>query len=97
VQQITQAELHYHPADTVNWATVKKLQMFLHENHYLVKGTDKNVGISVVILAWYKKECLKHLTSNIFSELKTRNDVPYNLFHSLIHQLVSMDSGWSKQ
>jgi hypothetical protein len=51
VKQITQAELHYCPLDALNWVTMKKLQMFLHANHYLVKGTDKTLGISVVTLA----------------------------------------------
>jgi hypothetical protein len=50
VKQITQAELHYRPMDALNWNSVKKLQTLLHEKHYLVKETDKNLGISVVIL-----------------------------------------------
>jgi hypothetical protein len=97
VKQITQAEPHYRPADALNWTSVKKLQTFLNEDHYLVNGTDKNLGISVVTLARYKKECLKHLTSNVSSESRTRGNVPYNVFNSLIHRLVSTDSGWSKE
>jgi hypothetical protein len=71
--------------------------MFLHENKYLVKGTDKNLGISVVTLNWYKTECLKYLTSAVFSELKTRDDILFDIFNSLIHRLMSADCGWSKQ
>jgi hypothetical protein len=90
-------EPHYRPTDSVNWESAKKLRIFLHENKYLVKGTDTNLGISVVILKWYKTECLKNLMSVVFSELKTRDDIPFDIFNSLIHQLISADSRWFKQ
>jgi hypothetical protein len=96
LKQVSQAELHYRPADSLNWESAKKLSMFLHENKYLVKGTDKKLGISVVTLKWYKTECLKHLMSAVFSELKTRDDILFDIFNSLIHQLMSTDYGWSK-
>jgi hypothetical protein len=97
LKQVSQAEPHDHPADSLNWESAKKLCTFLQENQYLVKGTDKNLGISVVTLKWYKTECLKHLTSAVFSELKTRDDIPFDIFNTLIHRLMSADSGWSKQ
>jgi hypothetical protein len=58
-----------------------------------VKGKDKNLGISVVILKWYKTEYLKYLMSTVFSELKTRDDILFDIFNSLIHQLMSADYG----
>jgi hypothetical protein len=75
---------------------MKKCHIFLYENKYLVKGTDKNLGISVLTLKWYKIEYLKHLISAVFSELKTRDDILFEIFNLLIHRLISTDYGWSK-
>jgi hypothetical protein len=55
VKQITQVELHYHVADTLNWATVKKVQIFLDEHHYLVKGTTKISEFQYLLLHGTKK------------------------------------------
>jgi hypothetical protein len=80
-----------------NWESVNTLHTFLHENKYLVNGMDKNLGTSVVTLKWYITECLKYLTSAVFSELKKRHDIPFDIFNSLIYRLISTDCGWSKQ
>jgi hypothetical protein len=93
LKQVSQVEPHYRTTDSLNWESAKKLHTFLHENKYLVKGMDKNLGMSVVTLKWYKTECLKYLTSAVFSELKTRDDILFDIFNSLIHQLISADYG----
>jgi hypothetical protein len=50
LKQVSQPEPHYRPKDSLNWESAKTLRTFLHENKYLVKGTAKNLGISVVTL-----------------------------------------------
>jgi hypothetical protein len=71
--------------------------IFLYKNEYLVKGTDKSLGISVIKLEWYNIAYLKHLISAVFSELKPRDDILFYIFNSLIYRLISADCGWSKQ
>jgi hypothetical protein len=61
-----------------------------------VKGTDKNLGVSVVTLEWYTLKCLDHLTSDVFSELKTRDDIPYQVFRNLARDIIRM-ANWNKQ
>lgn len=48
---------------------VKTLCQYLREKQYLVKITDKNLGLAVVTRQWYMEQCLKHLSQqNAYEE-----------------------------
>ena len=40
------------------------LKRYLIEKKYLVKITDKNLGLSVISLEWYQAQCLLHLSNS---------------------------------
>ena len=45
--------------------SLQDLKQFLIEKKYLVKITDKNLGLSVVSLEWYTTQCRIHLSNSI--------------------------------
>ncbi|KAI0994496.1 hypothetical protein K3495_g13686 [Podosphaera aphanis] len=54
---------------------VKHLTEFLQEAKYLVKTTDKNLGLAVVTLDWYRKQCDLHLSNTLAYQRRT---IPLN-------------------
>jgi hypothetical protein len=44
---------------------VSNVRSFLDEKKYLVKITDKNLGLSVISLSWYLDQCKTHLSNSI--------------------------------
>lgn len=53
--------LQYHN-DLFN-PNVNTIRQFLQDARYLVKITDKNLGLAVMTQEWYKKECETHLSN----------------------------------
>lgn len=51
-----------HPPTNPN---LKRLEGFLTETKSLVKITDKNLGLSVVSIAWYQEQCRVHLSNAV--------------------------------
>jgi hypothetical protein len=48
------------------------LRSFLEEKQYLVKITDKNLGLAVVSKEWYVTECFKHLSQETYRRVGPR-------------------------
>ena len=83
------------PPGVFSWTQTQELQNWLSENKYLLKPTDKNLGICIVQLNWYNKECKKHLRSDIFKEV-SKQSIPYYQFRILCHNLIDAECNWTK-
>jgi hypothetical protein len=53
---------HSRPKHRLN-PNLQELKQYLTQMNFLVKITDKNLGLSVVSLDWYRKQCLLHLSN----------------------------------
>ncbi len=95
-KQVSSVVPQYRATDALNWDTVKSLKKFLGDSNYIVKGTDKNLGISVVTKQWYTEQCLKHLESDIFTEC-AKDKIPFLEFNDTIAKIRRADAGWNKQ
>ena len=64
------------------------LRRFLLEKKYLVKATDKNLGLCVVTLDWYKEQCSIHLRNTVAYSDKNEIDM-FGIRHALLDILDS--------
>ncbi|KAF8415939.1 hypothetical protein EV426DRAFT_709977 [Tirmania nivea] len=48
---------------------MESLRQYLRERKFLVKPTDKNLGLAIITSEWYRKQVLTHLQSDNFCEI----------------------------
>lgn len=72
----------------------KNLCRNLRQKQYLVKITDKNLGLAVVSHDWYDEQCLKHLSQ--VDAYQAVNDPPMDELIEVFHDLLK-DFTWPKE
>jgi hypothetical protein len=88
----------HEPYDALNRDNISNLQKYLIANRILIKNTDKNLGVAVVRKDWYRKMCLTHLESDVFSAIETFEDARNQTFiaTAALADIMGADC-WSRQ